>query len=361
MGIKLKTEAETGEPGGSLERTGRHITLLKELGMLVRIIAATLILGILLAGCREAPKAPVGPRERVVIDLALPQACLVQIAFTKGFFADEGIDATLRLQTSGKTALQGVLTGNADLATVAETPIVFARLEGKRASIIATIATASKNLAVVARKDHGISNPADLQQKRVGVTLGTNGEFLMDTILIANGIERGRIKIVNLEPDAMVSALVSGKVDAVATWQPHVIRLQKELGDRGVTFYNEELYTENYNLVTRPEYVVQNPETVKKLLRALVKAEEFAGQNPDEAKRILAGSTGMDKALADEVWGSFDLRVTLQHSLVIAMEDLARWALQKTRNDTARIHDYQADIYPAGLLTVRPESVRLIR
>jgi len=140
-----------------------------------------------------------------------------------------------------------------------------------------------------------------------------------------------------------------------------VIRLQKELAGRVVTFYNEELYTENYNLVASLDYVVKNPETVKKLLRALVKSEEFAGQNPAEAMRILADSTGMDKALASEVWNSFDLRVTLQQTLVIAMEDLARWALQGARNEAARIHDYQADIYPAGLLAVRPESVRLIR
>jgi len=329
--------------------------------MLIKNVAAAVILGILLAGCREAPKTPVGQREKAVINLSLPQASLVQLAFTKGYFASEGLDVALRQQASGKAALQGLLAGNADLATVAETPIVFARMEGNQVSILATVATANKNLAVVARKDHGISSPADLQGKKVGLTIGTNGEFFMDTILIANGIERDRIKIVNLEPEAMVSALVSGKVDAVSTWQPHVIRLQKELGGRGVTFHNEELYTENYNLVARPDYVAKNPETVKKLLRALVKAEEFAGQNPAESKRILADSTGMDKALADEVWSSFDLRVTLQQTLVIAMEDLARWASQRPRNEAPRIHDYQADIDPAGLLAVKPESVRLIR
>ena len=329
--------------------------------MLVKKIAAIVILALLGAGCREAPQTPVGEREKVVINLALPQAFLVQLAFSKGYFADEGLAATLRLQPSGKAALQGVLTEQADLATVSETPIVFARLEGKAVAIIATVGTTGKNLAVVARKDHGISRPADLSGKKIGVTLGTNGEFFLDTIFIAHGIGRDRSEIVHLEPGAMVAALVAGAVDAVATWEPQVIRLRKELGDRGTTFYNEELYTENYNVVTRPDYVVRHPETVEKLLRALVKAEEFAGQNPAAAKRILAESSGMEKALVDEVWSNLDLRVTLQQSLVIALEDQARWAGQKTRNETPRIPDYQADFYPLGLLAVKPEAVRLIR
>lgn len=329
--------------------------------MAVQKIIVSVLLCLLFAGCREAPQAPAGPREKVVIDLSLPQAFLVQLAFTKGYFADEGLDATLRLQTSGKTALHAVLAGNADLATVSETPIVFARLERKPVAIIATVGTASKNLAVVARKDQGISAPADLQGKKVGVTLGTNAEFFLDTISIANGIGRNRIMIVNLEPEAMLPALVSGQVGAVATWEPQVIRLQKELGERGVTFYNEELYTENYNLVTRPDYVVQHPVRVQKLLRALVKAEAFAQQNPGEARRILAESSGLDLALVNAIWDSFDLRVTLQQSLVIALEDQARWATQRTGNEAVRIHDYQADISPLGLLAVKPAAVRLIR
>ena len=329
--------------------------------MSLQKIVAIFILGLLFAGCREAPQTPAGPREKIVIDLALPQAFLVQLAFTKGYFANEGLDATLRLQTSGKAALQGVLAGNADLATVSETPIVFARLAGKPVAIIATVGTASKNLAVVARKDHGISTSADLQGKKVGVTLGTNAEFFLDTIAIANGIGRDRIMIVNLEPEAMLPALVSGRVDAVATWEPQVIRMQKELGNRGVSFYNEELYTESFNLVATPGYVAQHPETVQKLLRALVKAEAFAQQNPGEARRILAESSGLDLALVNAIWDSFDLRVTLQQSLVIALEDQARWATQRTRNEVVRIHDYQADISPLGLLAVKPEAVRLIR
>lgn len=329
--------------------------------MSLQKIIRIVILGILLAGCRDAPQLPAKAADKVVIDLALPQAILVQLASTKGFFSEEGVDVTLRLQTSGKAALHGVLTGHANLATVSETPIVFARLAGKPLAIIATVGTSGKNLAVVARKDHAILRPLDLQGKKVGVTLGSNSEFFLDTIFIANGIGRERSTIVHLEPEAMFPALLSGQIDAVATWEPQIIHLQKELGDRGVTFYSEELYTESCNLVASPAYVTQHPETVQKLLRALLKAEEFARKNPAAAQRILAESSGVDNLLVKAIWDNFDRRVTLQQSLVIALEDQARWAMQREPAEAVKIHDYQADIYPAGLLAVKPGAVRLIR
>lgn len=329
--------------------------------MPVNRIVVMVILCLLSAGCREAPKGPAGKREKVVIALVMPQACLARIAFAKGFFADEGVDAVLKSETSGKAALQSVLDGKADLATVAETPIVFAGLEGKRVAIIASIETANKNLAIVARKDRGISTPAELEGKRIGVSLGTNGEFFMDTFFLAHGIARNKVRVVNLEPEEMAPSLLSGGVDAVSTWQPHVIRSQKGVGDRGVTYYSEELYTESYNAVTMPDYVRRHPDTVERLLRALVRAEEFAGTKSAEAQRHLADCIGVDKALVHELQGVFDLRVTLQESLLIALEDQARWALKRRPGTGLKMHDFLGDIYPDGLLAVKPAAIRLIR
>lgn len=325
------------------------------------LIAVTIIHCLLFAGCREAPKAPPVKRERVVIALVMPQACLARIASARGFFAEEGVDAVLREQTSGKAALQSVLDGKADLATVAETPIVFAGFEGKRVSIIASIETANKNLAIVARKDRGISTPAELEGKRIGVTPGTNGEFFLDTFFLAHGIARNRVRVVDLEPEEMVAALLSGRVDAVSAWQPHVFRAQKELGDRGVTYYNEELYTESYSAVTKPDFVRNHPDTVVRLMRALVRAEGFIGANPAEARSLLADCLGADQGAARELLGVFDLRVTLQESLIIALEDQARWARTKRGGDEAKTHDYLEDIYPDGLSAVKPAAIRLIR
>jgi ABC-type nitrate/sulfonate/bicarbonate transport system substrate-binding protein len=50
------------------------------------------------------------------------------------------------------------------------------------------------------------------------VTFGTTSEFFIDSFFIANGIERKEVQIINLTPDEMLDAVISGKIDAASTW-----------------------------------------------------------------------------------------------------------------------------------------------
>ena len=76
-------------------------------------------------GC-ESPQKQAGPREKITIAYSTtPDAVLVCIAIAKGYFSEEGLDAIPQAYPFGKIALNAVIEGKADLATVADTPIVF--------------------------------------------------------------------------------------------------------------------------------------------------------------------------------------------------------------------------------------------
>ena len=47
--------------------------------------------------------------------------------------------------------------------------------------------------------------------------VGTNGEFFLDMFLLAHSVPRPTVQVVDMRPEAMVEALSSGTVDAVAT------------------------------------------------------------------------------------------------------------------------------------------------
>jgi len=56
----------------------------------------------------------------------------VTVARVKGFFQTEGLNCNTVPFASGRLALDGLLGGEADFATVAETPIVLSAMQGPR-------------------------------------------------------------------------------------------------------------------------------------------------------------------------------------------------------------------------------------
>ena len=303
-----------------------------------------------------------GPPEKVVIAATiLPDSALTEVAMTKGYYLQEGLTATLQTHQIGKQALQAVLDGQADFATVAETPVMLSMMKGDRIAIIATIDTSYKNMAIVARKDRGVLGFADLKGKRIATTFGTIGEFFMDTILIANGISKKDIHLVGLPPDRLQKALENGDVDAITVWNPMLIRIQKKLGDRVVTFYGGDLYTQFYIVVAREEYIRKNPTTVLKLLKALVKAEEFVSRNPEEAQKIVAEASRTDIQLVEATWAVNNFRLALDQSLILALEDESLWAIKNGLTKATKVPNYLDFIYFDGLKSIKPEAVRILR
>ena len=315
---------------------------------------------ILLSGCEA--KKPAGPPEKFTI--AIPKninPVLMKIADVKGYFREEGLDVNLQLHSSGKAAIQSLLDGKADLAAAADTPIMFAMMKGARLSILATIDTSTKDDAIVARKDRGIASVSDLKGRKVGVTLGTAGDYFLDSYLVMNALSRKDVVIVEMKPEEMSEALSQGKIDAVSTWQPNVSNLLKALGQRGIMLHSDSVYTQTFNLVSMQPLTRQRPEALRRLLRALVKAEGFAAANSKESQRIMSAFSGMDGESLAGIWNDFVYNISLNQSLLVTLEDQARWAIKNGLTDRRDLPSFFDALYVDGLKSVKPDAVRVIR
>jgi NitT/TauT family transport system substrate-binding protein len=311
-------------------------------------------------GCRAEHVE--GPPEAITIAFAaIPHTSLVQLAVAEGFFAREGLAVTLQPYEFGKQALSAMTMGKADLATCAEGPLVFAALHADRIAVLATIANSTKTTAVVARKASGITTAKDLAGKRVGLLQGTNAEFFLDTLLVRNEVDRRTVRIVETKLQEMPAALQRGEVDAIATWIPGLKKLQNELGDKVISLYAEDVYWETFNIASRSGFAQRRPEAAKKLLRALLRAEALMRDVPEEARRAVAAATNEDPADVREMLGLFEFHVRLDQSLVVLMEEEARWAIHAGLAPTQRIPNFLASIAAEPLLAVSPGAVGLIR
>jgi ABC-type nitrate/sulfonate/bicarbonate transport system substrate-binding protein len=324
-------------------------------------LVTVFIVGVLLSGCVQEEKNIEEVEKITFAASGGGLSAIVFIAIDQGYFQDEGLDVTIQLYGSGKASLDSVIEGNANVATVADIPVMHAGLNEEKIYLLATVQHSEKDTVMVARKDKGISQPLDLKGKKIGVKKGTSGEFFLDTLLTISGIPKRDVEIINLKPQEMFNALTTEEVDAVVTWSPFVYKLRQELGDNGVTFDGEGVYTQTWNIVAKQDFVNKNPESIKKIISALVKAEKFARENPGESQLSTAKHTEIGTALLKETWDVFSsIQVSLDQTLLITLEDQARWAIDNDLTNATEVPNYLDYIYFDALEEVKPEAVGII-
>ncbi len=313
-------------------------------------------------GCRKKPSGPVVPP--VPITIACPRnisAGLVIIANGKGHLARDGAPTTLRPFESGKAALECMLSGGADLAVVAETPVAHAILEDSKLKILACIHQSNGDLALVARKDKGIHAPADLRGKRIGFAQGTNGHYFLDTYCLVNRIHPEAFRSVDLSPLQQRTALLEGRVDAVSTWEPHVTILAKALGPQAVVIREAFIFTQCIFVVARPEFIRDHPAQVQVLLEGLCSALDDLSRSPREARDLVAAYAQVEPTLVERSFAGRTFDVRLDQSHILSLENGCHWFADSSAVSRRTIPEVLPFFHLPGLLEVRPQGVQIIR
>jgi len=323
----------------------------------IRLITAIfpLIIGLALvqSGC-DLKKS--GPPEKITIGVSVESlSAPLYVAYEKGFFEQQGLQVVFTSYRTGKDALVGLIGGKTQFCTVAETPLMFAGLKGEKIFIIATIADSDRDVKIVARKDRGIAGPQDLAGKTIGIRKGTSSEYFLHAYLTFYRIAPDRVSTVDIKPEEMAEALAKGTIDAAVAWHPLITEQQNILGANGITLENHHIYKILWNIAASQKFADTHPEKVKKLLRALLQAQHYLDEHPEDAQRIVDRYIGKGSALGQL---TFDIR--LSQTLILSLEQQARWAINRGLTDTKKMPNFLHLLYPAGLEEVSPESVLVV-
>jgi ABC-type nitrate/sulfonate/bicarbonate transport system substrate-binding protein len=336
-------------------------TVLRRRGVLVGVGAAALLAALYgVSRRRAADPAPVPSTLRIATPL-VPHTGLVHLASARGFFRDEGLQTTLLPQTHGKAALADLLRGRADLAVAADVPVVVEVLKGAPLSIVTSIASASNELAVLGRVDHGIRNPGDLRGRRIGVTLGTSGEYFLWAFLVRYRIAPQSLQLVDLPPSQLIESLRGGAVDAIAAWQPVRHDAEVAFGDAIVSLHAPDAYAQRFVLVGLREFVQTRQQELRRLLRALSEAEAFAHTDPQQAKAALMSLIRLSPAALDPSWQDMSFEIEQQQAQLVTLEDVANWAMARGYAPVQPMPNFLSHLSLDALLAVRPERVTVVR
>lgn len=234
------------------------------------------------------------------------------LALEKGYFKELGLEVEGVKFTSAQQVAEaivagriqgcanGVGSGNLALSEIAS-PGVFKIIAGNPSNAQHILDE------VIVAKNSPIKKLEDLKGKRVACVSSIHSLILVKTILEQLGIKNPQV--LQLPIEQHVSAIESGKVDAIYTFEP--IGTMGKLA--GVTRVLEAGVISRHILgdpmapwfggsaVLRTSFINAEPEKAKKYIDGYRRAIETIRKNPDEALPYLAGYTSIEGNLAKAV------------------------------------------------------------
>ena len=205
----------------------------------------------------------------------------VHLANALGFYKEEGIDAKFIQFDTGGLATKAVVSGGADLCTTTYGGMLLADVQG--AGLVQTVLLSSvPGLVLLVGGKSSVNDVKGIKGMTIGVSgLGTPPEFFVRSILAANGMSQGDVKLASTgNGTPAVTALTMDRVQALVQFDPLVTRMvmdgqARALVDTRTFGGTEKAFGGPYvggNIAGTQAYVKANPAAVKGVNRAIVRA-----------------------------------------------------------------------------------------
>jgi NitT/TauT family transport system substrate-binding protein len=228
------------------------------------------------------------------------------VALKKGFFKDEGLEVEI-IRMNVPTIITALVTGDIGY-TLLFGSVVRGALRGMPLRALASLLDGSTH-ALVAKPEY--KSGKELKGKTVGIgNFGGTDEVAGRMMLKSFGLDTEKdLKFIALGPDrARLAALKEGLVD-VAVIAPPADALGRQMGFnvllRAYEVFSFPFIGVGANLKT----IKEKPEEVKKVVKALVRANRFIREDKEGAVRVLMewGKVEREHAVAsyDSSWKVF--------------------------------------------------------
>lgn len=324
-------------------------------------LATTILIAVglvLIVSCQQGYSGPVQS-----VTIGVPpneQSGLIFIAEDQGFFAQNGLKATVKVYDTALAALNGMKSGEVDVSQTAAFPIITEAFKKENIAIIASI-DRFQNMFLVARKDRGIRTVGDLKGRKIGAARGTATEFYLGRFLTVNGIGPRDASMVYMPFAQSADALAGGAVDAFQVQNRDLPGIKKRLGDNLVVWPSQSNQAAYEVIAGKKDWIAGHPETVKRILSSLDQAEEYRIRYPGMALAIVQRKLGYDDEYMATIAPQHTYSLSLEQSLILAMEDQARWMISNGRTAEKELPNFLDYISEGALKAVKPGAVNIIR
>ncbi len=223
-------------------------------------------------------------------------------AIEQGYLAEEGITVQLTEFQDGPTIIAAMESGSIDVGYIGQGAHKLC-ING-RATIFA-LSHISNGDALIGGE--GITKVEDLAGKRVAYSSGSSSEDILVNSLTKAGMTMDDIEAFDMDASAIVTAMLSGGVDACATWSPNSLKILEEMPNAtkltdNMTFADQTVSLASW--IVMPKFAEENRDVLVRFTRALFKAMDYAAtEHQEETAALVAAQTAQDQAIVYEERG----------------------------------------------------------
>lgn len=212
-----------------------------------------------------------------------------------GAFEEQGIEVELVEFADGPTIIAAMESGSIDVGYIGPGAHVLS-IQGT-ADIFAFSHLGNAD-EVIGSVDKGIESIEDLEGKTIAVASGTSSETILNMTLDEAGISKDDVEIMDMDASAIVTAMISGSVDAAATWSPNTTAIKNEMGDDAVMLSNNVRYADVFpsiaSWVVNPKYAEENHDLLVDFTRGLYDGMDYKMDHLDEVAEWSAAVAGLE-------------------------------------------------------------------
>lgn len=128
---------------------------------------------------------------------------------------------------SGAKVATALASGDVKVGVIGSSPLAAAVSQGLDLQLFWILDNINQAEAMVVRNGAGITKPADLKGKTIGVPFVSTTHYHTMFALQHWGIDPSSVKILNMQPNQIVAAWERGDIDAAYVWNPALAELKK--------------------------------------------------------------------------------------------------------------------------------------
>lgn len=241
---------------------------------------------------------------------------------------------------SGPPENEAFATDQMDVGVMGNVPAISGIAAGQKRDIIGIAYNGEQTLGILVSPEAELSSVEELRGKKVGIVIGSIAQDFLHAILENAGLSMEDVTLVNLGISEMEAALSGGQVDALAVWNPTMLKLCED-GTGKLLADGSGVYAGENVIVARQEYLEQNPEVIAIFMDQYEKAVDELLNNMDEYAEKYASVTGLSPELLKKTWESSRFPVWLSEKDAAELEQTAQFLYeQKLIGSEVEVSEY---------------------